>query len=98
MRRLMILLLALTLTAGVSAQQQTTTSVEKEDQGTSIRARATAETKQEPARTPATDRIRTPQTPRQPGTALAASATPRSTTTMRTPRGSQTKPRTPPAR
>ena len=87
MGRLMILLMAMALAASLSAQQptttQTTTSVDREDQGTAIRGSATSESKQEPARQPATDRIRTPQSPRAPGTAPARRATP---TTARTPR------------
>ena len=90
MRRLLIFLAVLTIPLSAQQQpQQTTTSTEKGDENVSIRATATSQERTEPARAPATDRIRTPQAPRSPGTPPAArTTTSRPATATRGPRSS----------
>jgi hypothetical protein len=79
MRRTALFVSAALLALSVDAQQppSTTTSIERGDENAAIRARATAQSKETTPRD-----VRQPATPRPPGSAPAATTTPR----QRTPR------------
>lgn len=70
-----LLMAALPLAA--QTPTQTTTTIERGDENTSITGRATGQRTEGEPQAPATDRIRTPQTPRAPGTAARTPATQR---------------------